>query len=240
MRLFYEAPGVQLWHGDCREAQSVVGPGRFSLVLADPPYEQTSLAWDVWPDGWLVAMQGLRSEGGSLWCWGTLRTFMSRAGDFAEAKWLLAQDCVWEKHNGSQPAVDRFLRVHEQVAHFYPASAAWGSIYRDPQRVPASPEHAHKAGRVVHRKASPKHTGEHRPSTYVDDGMRRQRSVWRVRSMHAPGSGRGHPQTTRGAGAAHPLLVPTWRFSAGAIRRGRSRGGCSAPVRPRGGGVRLR
>jgi len=194
VRLFYEAPGVQLWHGDCREALSVVGERRFSLLLADPPYQQTSLAWDVWPDGWLAAMMGLRADDGSLWCWGTLRTFMARAAEFTASKWALAQDCIWEKHNGSQPTMDRFLRVHEQVAHFYPAGSTWSSLYREPQRVPAPSEHAHKAGRVVHRKSSPKHTGKHNPSTYVDDGMRRQRSVWHVRSMHRQGAGVATPK----------------------------------------------
>lgn len=194
MRLFYEAPRVRLFHGDCRDALAVVGEQRFSLILADPPYEQTSCAWDAWPDGWLDAMQALRAPNGSLWSWGTLRMFMQRADAFAAARWRLFQDCVWEKHNGSQPGVDKFLRVHEQVAHFYPEGVKWGDIYRDPQKVPSPPEHRHKAGRVVHRKAQPAHTGTHKPSTYVDTGRRQQRSVWRVRSMHRQGSGVATPK----------------------------------------------
>jgi site-specific DNA-methyltransferase (adenine-specific) len=193
MRLFYEAPGARLWHGDCREAPAVVGEQRFSLILADPPYQQTSLAWDRWPSGWLKVMLHLRAQDGSLWSWGTLRTFMERAAEFFDG-WRLAQDTIWEKHNGSQPATDRFLRVHEQAAHLYPASIPWESIYRDPQRVPAPREHRHKAGRVVHRRAQPAHTGKHRPSTYVDDGMRRQRSVWHVRSEHHQGRGTATPK----------------------------------------------
>lgn len=193
MRLVHEASNVRLFHGDCREAPAVVGPTYFSLILADPPYEQTSLPWDRWPSGWLKVMLQLRAGNGSLWSWGTLRTFMERSREFLDG-WRLAQDTIWEKHNGSQPVADRFLRVHEQAAHLYPLDTPWASIYRDPQRVPAPPEHAHKAGRVVHRKASPGHTGEFAPSTYVDDGMRLQRSVWHVRSAHRQGAGSATPK----------------------------------------------
>lgn len=206
MRLYWEAPGVQLWHGDCREAQAVVGARRFSLVLADPPYEQTSLAWDRWPTGWLQAMRELLAEDGSLWAWGTLRTFMQRAPEFSAASLRLAQDVIWEKHNGSQPAVDRFLRVHEQVAHFYPESTPWAALYKDPQKVPAPREHRHKAGRVVRRATSPAHSGVHAPGTYVDDGTRRQRSVWHQRSMHYQGAGVATPKPLA-------VLEPLVRYS---------------------------
>lgn len=185
---------MRLYLGDCREAASVLGGQLFTLILADPPYEQTSLAWDTWPEGWLQAARGWRAENGSLWCWGTLRLFMQRAEEFTASGWKLAQDTVWEKHNGSQPGWDRFLRVHEQAAHFYPEGVRWRDIYHEPQRVPAPPEHAHKAGRVVHRKAQPAHTGKHKPSTYVDTGQRRQRSVWHVRSMHRQGGGSATPK----------------------------------------------
>lgn len=203
-RLFHEEPGIRLYLGDCREALSVLDGQLFTLTLADPPYEQTKLAWDRWPEGWLQAAHGWRAPNGSLWCWGTLRLFMQRAAEFTVAGWRLAQDTIWEKHNGSQPAGDRFLRVHEQAAHFYPASVSWDSIYRDPQKVPAPAEHAHKRGRIVHRKASPAHTGKHSPSTYVDTGMRRQRSVWHVRSMHRQGGGSATPKPP---GVLEPIIL---------------------------------
>jgi site-specific DNA-methyltransferase (adenine-specific) len=203
MRLFYEAPGVRLYLGDCREASSVLGGQLFSLTLADPPYEQTKLAWDRWPEGWLHAAQGWRAENGSLWCWGTLRLFMQRAAEFTASGWRLAQDTIWEKHNGSQPGGDRFLRVHEQAAHLYPVASRWSDIYREPQEVPAPPEHAHKRGRVVHRKQNPAHTGHREPSTYVDTGMRAQRSVWHVRSMHRQGGGSATPKPS---GVLEPII----------------------------------
>lgn len=203
MRLYYSAPGLELWHGDCRQARSAVGSRFFSLILADPPYEQTSLAWDKWPRGWLEEMQSLRAPDGSLWCWGTLRLFMRRAAEFEAAGWRLAQDTIWEKHNGSQPATDRFLRVHEQAAHFYPAGVPWEAIYKVPQKVPAPPQYRHKAGRVVRRGASPEQTGAFPPGTYVDDGTRRQRSVWHVRSEHYQGKGVATPKPV---GVLEPII----------------------------------
>ena len=207
MRLFYEAPGVRLFLGDCREASSVIGEQRFSLTLADPPYQQTSCTWDRWPDGWLRAMLPLRAANGSLWCWGALRMFMERAAEFTASGWgLPRQDTIWEKHNGSRPTADTFLRVHEQAAHFVPAGALWRDIYRDPQKVPAPPEAQHKRGRVVHRKMPPSHTGDFAPSTYVDTGMRLQRSVWKARSMHHQGKGNATPKPLA-------VLEPIIRYS---------------------------
>lgn len=204
LSLYHEEPGVRLYLGDFRHAGEVLGAQLFSLVLADPPYEQTALEWDVWPEGWLEEAQRWRAPNGSLWCWGTLRLFMQRAPEFSTAGWRLAQDTVWEKHNGSQPGGDRFLRVHEQAAHFYPEGVPWGSIYRDPQKVPAPPEHAHKRGRVVrasHTNAG--QLGKHQPSTYVDTGMRSQRSVWHVRSMHRQGGGSATPKPP---GVLEPII----------------------------------
>ena len=52
MTLFYADASVTLWHGDMRE----VIPAHVDtvdLVVADPPYGATSMAWDRWPQGWL-------------------------------------------------------------------------------------------------------------------------------------------------------------------------------------------
>lgn len=37
MKPYYEAEGIQIWHGDCREV--LPGLGKVDLVLTDPPYE---------------------------------------------------------------------------------------------------------------------------------------------------------------------------------------------------------
>jgi site-specific DNA-methyltransferase (adenine-specific) len=47
-------------------------------VVTDPPYAQTSLAWDRWPTGWLEQVRRVLHPTGSMWAFGTLRMFMDR------------------------------------------------------------------------------------------------------------------------------------------------------------------
>lgn len=106
-----------IYHGDCRE----VLPSRdwldVDVTIADPPYNETSLKWDRWPIGWpnVIATHTLPSS--PLWCFGSLRMFMDRSPEFGV--WSLAQDVIWQKHNGSSFHADRFRRIHESVAMFY-------------------------------------------------------------------------------------------------------------------------
>jgi site-specific DNA-methyltransferase (adenine-specific) len=104
--------------------------------------------------------------------------FMQRAREFEAAAWVLSQDVVWEKHNGSSFHADRFRRVHEQAAHFY--RGQWSAVYRRPQ-------FTHDAtARAVRRKQRPAHMGHIEGSSYVshDGGPRLMRSVIYARSMH--------------------------------------------------------
>jgi site-specific DNA-methyltransferase (adenine-specific) len=94
MTPYYEDGTVSLYLGDCREVLPALGLTA-DLVLADPPYAETSLAWDRWPDGWPAVVAEFAS---SLWCFGSMRMFLDRRDEFAD--WRLSQDIVWEKHNG--------------------------------------------------------------------------------------------------------------------------------------------
>src|SRR5580700_1197521 len=110
---------VTLYLGDCRELLPELG--RADCIVADPPYGETSLAWDRWPEGWLdTAAAATRS----LWCFGSLRMYLKHSAEFAD--WKLSQDLIWEKHNGSGAATDRFKRVHEQPTHWY--RGPWSGI----------------------------------------------------------------------------------------------------------------
>ena len=114
-----------LYLGDMREVLPALGI-MADCIIADPPYAETSLAWDRWPDGWLdVAATVTRS----LWCFGTLRMYLDRRDEFKAARWKFSQDIIWEKHNGSGFDTDRFKRVHEQPTHWY--QGTWGGIYHD-------------------------------------------------------------------------------------------------------------
>src|SRR5215471_15828132 len=127
---YYADEWVTLYHGDALELLPKLGV-RPDLIVADPPYGETSLAWDRWPVNWpSLLIDYTRAR--SMWCFGSMRMFLYRRDDFAG--WRLSQDVVWEKHNGSGFAADRFKRVHEHALHWYRGD--WASIYHETPREP--------------------------------------------------------------------------------------------------------
>lgn len=190
MKPFYADDTVTLWHGDMRQLIPALGL-QADLVLADPPYGETSLEWDRWPDGWPTVAAAAAA---ALWCFGSLRMFMTRAAEFAA--WSYSQDVVWEKHNGSGFHADRFKRVHELVTFWY--QGAWGDRYK------AVPTTSDATARTVRRKQRPTHMGDIERGAYtsVDGGPRLMRSVIPVRSMH----GRAIHPTEKPVGLLDPLI----------------------------------
>lgn len=184
---------VTIYQGDCRDLLSEM-TFTTGVVIADPPYGDTSLEWDQWPDGWVQAVARSIPNWVTLWSFGSMRTILKHADDFAG--WKMAQDLVWEKHNGSSFAADRFRRVHEHVVQWY--RGHWEAVWRDP----VTTEDATK--RTVRRKERPPHMGEIENSTYtsVDGGPRLQRSVLKVRSAHGEAV---HP-TQKPIGILEPLI----------------------------------
>ncbi len=164
--------------GDCRELMPPRGP--FDMILADPPYGDTSLAWDRRVEGWLTLARAALKPTGSIWVFGSLRSFMATADRFAAARLRIAQEIVWEKQNGSSFHADRFKRVHELAVQFYPAETAWRDIYNDVQTTPDA------TARTVRRKQPPPHTGQIDAGHYVsqDGGPRIMRSVITLRNCH--------------------------------------------------------
>lgn len=164
--------------GDCRELMPSRGP--FDLILADPPYGDTSLAWDRRVAGWLPLARQSLSLTGSMWLFGSLRAFMAVASELHDAGLRYAQEIVWEKQNGSSFHADRFRRVHELVAQFYRADAAWSAVYNAVQTTPDA------TARTVRRKRRPPHTGHIDAGHYVseDGGPRLMRSVIYARNAH--------------------------------------------------------
>jgi site-specific DNA-methyltransferase (adenine-specific) len=165
--------------GDCREVMLDHGP--FDLIIADPPYGDTSLAWDRRVDGWEGVARDRLKPTGSMWVFGSMRFFMATGARFEAAGWRLAQDIVWEKHNGSGFHADRFKRVHEHVVQFYRDDAPWAGVFNEVQTT------ADAVQRTVNRKKGrPAHMGhiEQTPFASVDGGPRLMRSVIPMRSMH--------------------------------------------------------
>jgi site-specific DNA-methyltransferase (adenine-specific) len=107
-----------------------------------------------------------------------------------------AQDIVWEKHNGSGFAADRFKRVHEHAVHWY--LGRWEDVHH------VTPTTADATKRVIRTKGRPTHTGRIEATPYVseDGGPRLMRSVLPVRSMH----GRALHPTEKPPGILAPLI----------------------------------
>lgn len=167
---YYDEDGITLYCGDCREILPHLLP--VDAAIADPPYNETSLDWDVWPDGWPALLTPLTN---SLWCFGSMRMFWDRVSEFQG--WKLSQDVVWEKHNGSGFAADRFKRIHEVACHFY--RGAWEAIHKEvPRRIAIGcKSNIRKRGRTSH-------TGKIGQGAYVDDGTRLEQSIIYAQSCH--------------------------------------------------------
>lgn len=164
--------------GDCREVLQAAAP--FDMLMADPPYGDTSLPWDRIVDGWQERARDLLKPTGSLWVFGSLRYLMREAHKFEAAGWKYAQEIVWEKHNGSGFLADRFKRVHELAVQFYPKGSKWSDVYNEVQKT------NDEVRRTVRSKRRPTHMGVIGEHSYLseDGGPRIMRSVIYARSMH--------------------------------------------------------
>ncbi len=184
-------------NGDCREVLGQFPDEHFDCIVTDPPYGETSLEWDRWQAGWPAAVRRVLKRTGSMWVFGSMRMFLNNIGDFAG--WKLAQDIVWEKHNGSGFHADRFKRVHENAIQLYRDDASWSAVYKSPQFTPDA------TARSVRRKKRPTHMGNIEAGHFVsvDGGPRLMRSVIFVRSEH----GRAEHPTQKPVGIVEPLLL---------------------------------
>ena len=173
-------------------------------IITDPPYGETSLAWDRWPPGWPAKVRRVLKRSGSMWVFGSTRMFMNRAGEFAG--WKLSHDVVWEKHNGTGLFNDRFRRVHESALHFYRDDVKWSQVFKAPQfTMDATARTVRKKSRPAHWIGATGATGATGETTYKseDGGPRLMRSVLFVRSEH----GRAVHPTQKPIDIVAPLLA---------------------------------
>ncbi|MEV4806782.1 site-specific DNA-methyltransferase [Nonomuraea sp. NPDC049421] len=191
---YWSRGGLTLYHGDSREILPQLGV-QADLVLTDPPYGDTDLAWDVWPEGWVAAAATVSS---SMWCFGSMRMFLKHTAEFEAAGWKFSQDLIWQKNTGTNPMVDRFRRIHEHALHFY--RGRWDGIRHATPRVlrqgPSIGVARQRGGRAGH-------LGYYGPSVYVDDGTRLHSSV----IYHPNLLGKGIHVTQKPVKVLQPLLM---------------------------------
>ncbi len=188
---------ITIINADMRDALASIPDESVDLILTDPPYGETSLRWDKRVPGWPAVVRRVLKRTGSMWVFGSQRMFLETALEFS--KWRLAQDIVWEKHNGSGFASDRFKRVHEHALQFYRDDAAWESVFKAPQFTNDA------TARTTRRKQRPPHMGNVKASSYSseDGGPRLVRSVIYARSEH----GRAEHPTQKPLAIVEPLLL---------------------------------
>lgn len=193
--------------------------GEPDLTLTDPPYGETSLAWDRWPTDWPSLIPGR-----SMWCFGSMRMFLKHRDEFAG--WRLSQDVVWEKQNGPSFTTDRFRRVHEHALHWY--RGPWEQVHHDTPRVETGGKRS-----TVKRAATDRRVyGARGPSLNIRDGSTLARSV-----MYSPNmNGRSINETEKPAGLVEHLL--TYGCPPGGLVLDVFAGGCTTLVAARNSGRR--
>lgn len=187
---------VTLLQGDCREVLAGLPAESIDCIVTDPPYGDTSLAWDRVVTGWERECLRVLKPSGSLWCFGSLRFFLEGRAGFDG--WRMVQEIVWEKHNGSGFDTDRFKRVHELAVQYVPRGAAWGDVYRQPQFVAGE---ARPSASIRSRGRTP-HRGNIGQSGYEYTDKRMMRSVIYARSCH----GRAEHPTQKPVEILEPLI----------------------------------
>lgn len=175
-------PLVAVHEGKADELLRDLPPESIDCVIADPPYGVTNFKWDQWPgEMWITQARRVLKPHGTLWVFGSMRTFMKYAYAF-DRGWRTAQEIVWEKQNGTNFHNDRFRRVHEIVVQFYPKGRKWAEIYTDPQFTQDATR------RTIRKKPRPSQWlgRTAKVSTYIseDGGPRMMRSVIRMRNEH--------------------------------------------------------
>lgn len=197
-RPWYADELVCLYHGDALELLPALAAEQLwaDCMVTDPPYGETDLAWDRWPSGWPHAAT-LVTE--SLWCFGSLRMFLTHRDEFRTAGWRLSQDVIWHKQAGSAMHADRFKRVHEHALHWY--QGRWAAIYKDPQREPYyGPTRGSRTRRDGPNRIA--HIDGIGPHGYTTDGTRLLPSVVRAANLR----GRAIHPTEKPAGILDPLI----------------------------------
>jgi len=162
---------MQLIHGDCLVEMANMADGSVDLIVTDPPYYSTELAFDKAPridyKQWLIDCKRVLKDTGVLVSFCDLNLLIELKG---YKVFKTAYEIVWEKTRaiGFLNANLRPMMVHEFIIVM--TSALKKSTY-NPQKV------AGKAYTVTHKADRMAHTNSVRSNTTINTGDRHPRSV---------------------------------------------------------------
>lgn len=170
--------GATLYNCDALSGLRKIGGATMDACITDPPFGDTSLAWDRRVDGWIPEVARILKPNASIWVFGSMRFLATLFDDFEDVGFKYSQDIVWEKQNGTGFHTDRFRRVHEHAVLFY--RGAWADVYHDTQYTMDA------TAKTVRRKTRPAHTGHIENGHYIseDGGPRLMRSVIYMPNEH--------------------------------------------------------
>lgn len=203
---YYKDGLVTLYHGRFEEVLPHLGT-QFDACIADPPYGQTSLAWDRWPEGWPDFVTDYTS---SLWCFGTMRMLLQRGPEFRA--WKFAQDVVWRKTRATSLDTSRFRRQHEVLTHWY--RGPWRDIYTALPKVPSGLDGPTRSPTQLGGMRAPAGARVYSypaEGVWVDDGTRYMTSVIEVATISSVARGHGH--AINPTQKPEELLDPLIRYS---------------------------
>ena len=162
---------MQLIHGDCLVEMANMADGSVDLIVTDPPYYSTNLAFDKAPridyKQWLIDCKRVLKDTGVLVSFCDLNLLIELKG---HKVFKSAYEIVWEKTMavGFLRANLRPMMAHEFIVVM--TNALKKSTY-NPQKV------AGKAYTTTHKADSMRHVSKHKEYTTINTGDRHPRSV---------------------------------------------------------------
>lgn len=119
MTLVYDHDNIQIFKGDCLEIMPTLEAQSFDAVICDPPYQQTSLSWDViipFDDMWRNIKRLLKSRGACVLFGSEPFSSLLRVSNLDWYKY----DWVWDKSISGNPLLAEYqpLKIHENISVF--------------------------------------------------------------------------------------------------------------------------
>lgn len=72
-----QRPKCLLFNGCFKAVAAALLTASVDMILTDPPYGETSLAWDRWVSNWPAAISRVLKPTGSMWVFGSTRMFLA-------------------------------------------------------------------------------------------------------------------------------------------------------------------